>query len=172
MTIVKTCTECGADALEFTLTIDLSDVAYDNATNEVTSFEIGSSANDKSNGLVYETVVVSCADCGAHSDAIIPASVTGRWSYAEPADTANAAKLAQMLNEGVDAHDALARLGIDEEDVMSEDTSCFSIGEPMNSVIDLCDGTYVQRHGANERTWTGGTWQVHTVNHEHPTTTH
>lgn len=80
----------------------------------------------------------------------------------------NAEKLAALLNEGVDQCDALARLGIDEDDAMGEEF--IGIGDPVNDVIDLCDGTYVQRHGARSRvdpdtrhvSHIGGRWLVHT----------
>lgn len=77
-------------------------------------------------------------------------------------------QLAELLNAGADQQDALEQLGIDEDECMGEEY--LGIGDVHNCVIDLCDGTYVQRHGSTEYVERetrhvlrrGGTWLVHT----------
>ena len=77
--------------------------------------------------------------------------------------------LAALLNEGKGQTEALTLLGIDPDEVMSEH-ECLPLDDPHNEVIDLCDGTYVQRHGAREVvdpetrhvSHVGGEWKVHT----------
>jgi hypothetical protein len=48
-------------------------------------------------------------------------------------------------------------LAVDPEGVSTEDPG-LALDDPDNDIIDLCDGTYVQRHA--------GVWQVHTYNSE------
>jgi hypothetical protein len=61
-------------------------------------------------------------------------------------DLTLADRLASMLNDGHSQREALAALGISEDEVMSEDPN-LPFDDPHNSIVDLCNGTYVQRHG-------------------------
>lgn len=80
--LITDCSECGAQgSLETSLKIDLDDVVFDDQTSEVVSFTPAGSANDPDNGIVVETAVVSCRDCGAETTAGIPYRFTQLWVY-------------------------------------------------------------------------------------------
>jgi hypothetical protein len=68
-----------------------------------------------------------------------------------------ASDLADLLNDGRGQTEALEELHVDPEGVSTEDPG-LALDDPDNDIIDLCDGTYVQRHA--------GVWQVHTYNSE------
>lgn len=158
MTRVTDCAHCGAEnALETTLKIDLDDVAFDSETNEVVSFILAGSANDPFNGLVVEEARVSCRECGKDvpSNPIVPLSFTNRWVYYDTNPMHEKAQLlVHLLNRSVDVFEALAQLGIEEEDVSPENPG-LTLDDPDNDVIDLHANVYVQRHA--------GRWHVHTL---------
>jgi hypothetical protein len=61
--------------------------------------------------------------------------------------------LAMRLNAGVEPASALAILEIDP-DTVSTEHECLALDDPDNAVIDLCDGTMVQRIGDTWRALT------------------
>lgn len=65
----------------------------------------------------------------------LEAAVAGRGGLA--------AELAVLLNDGMGQVEAVAKLGIDPEEISTEDP-CLVLGDRDNGVIDLCDGTLVR----------------------------
>jgi hypothetical protein len=161
---ITDCPNCGAEsALETMLRIDLDDVVVDDETNEVVSFILAGSANDPFNGIVVEEARVLCRDCGHELKGVtVPLGFSNRWVYYDTSPRVELAqKLCHLLNRGDLPREALASLGIEPDDVSTEEG--LSLDDPDNGVIDLLldrEGLcpYVQRHGDR--------WHVHVVQRE------
>lgn len=82
---------------------------------------------------------------------------------AEPPVLAKAREIARLLHdEGLTPTEAVTRVGIDPEEVYSEDSSVFDLDERDNDLIDLC---------WHEHLWVGvrridGVWTVETTRRE------
>lgn len=158
--------KCGAkDSLETFLRIDLDDVVVREEDGLVVDFTLAGSANDADNGLVVEEARVTCRECGHEfPGAYVPHSFTDRWLYYDRSPRQEQArKVAHLLNRGMPPTVALQQLGIDPEDVTSEDASALSLDDPDNAVLDFGyndhgECVYLQRHDQR--------WHVHVVRKE------
>lgn len=80
----------------------------------------------------------------------------------EPPMLRTARELAELLHNDVPPAEAVTRVGLDEDDYYTEDDSVFSVGDPLNDLIDLSwhDGLWVGVRRID------GVWTVETTRRE------